>query len=170
MRIIKLGLISIVFFAILLTLISFFFPSHVRISRATDIRAEKNRVLATINDVTGWRSWFPGADSTGVYEPAAGKQGLERSLLGSIELKAVSDSSLIATNRGPGSGEGEMGWNVFPANTPGTTTVQWYMDVHFRWYPWEKFSSLLLEKRYGPVMEKGLDNLKRQLEAGDNIH
>jgi hypothetical protein len=38
------------------------------------------------------------------------------------------------------------------------------MDFRLRWYPWEKFSSLLLEKRYGPMLENGLDNLKKLME------
>jgi hypothetical protein len=37
------------------------------------------------------------------------------------------------------------------------------MDFKLRWYPWEKFSSLLLEKRYGPVMEQGLAKLKKSI-------
>jgi hypothetical protein len=38
------------------------------------------------------------------------------------------------------------------------------MDFHLRWYPWEKFASLLLEKSYGPRMEQGLATLKRLVE------
>ena len=43
-------------------------------------------------------------------------------------------------------------------------TLQWYMDFHLHWYPWEKFSSLMLEKQFGPDMESGLENLKSLLE------
>jgi hypothetical protein len=42
--------------------------------------------------------------------------------------------------------------------------VQWYFDFHLRWYPWEKFSSIVFDKQLGPPMEKSLDNLKKLLE------
>ncbi len=112
MKIIKLGLISIVFFAIFLTILSFFFPSHVRISKAMDIRASKDSILIFKNSMN----------------------------------------------------DPEIQWNIMEATVPNTVTVQWYMDFHQRWYPWEKFSSLLLEKRYGPVLEKGLSDLKKRAE------
>jgi len=38
------------------------------------------------------------------------------------------------------------------------------MDFHLKWYPWEKFSSMLLENRYGPMMEQGLAKLKKVVE------
>jgi hypothetical protein len=39
------------------------------------------------------------------------------------------------------------------------------MDFHLGWLPWNKFSGLLLEKRYGPRMEQGLTKLKSLLEG-----
>jgi hypothetical protein len=39
------------------------------------------------------------------------------------------------------------------------------MDFHLRWYPWEKFGSLLLEKSYGTKMEMGLMSLKKLAET-----
>jgi hypothetical protein len=39
------------------------------------------------------------------------------------------------------------------------------MDFHLRWYPWEKFASLLFEQSYGPKMEQGLGNIKKMVEA-----
>jgi hypothetical protein len=44
------------------------------------------------------------------------------------------------------------------------TTVQWYFDFVFRWYPWEKFSSIVYDKQLGPAMEKSLNNLKDLIE------
>jgi hypothetical protein len=38
------------------------------------------------------------------------------------------------------------------------------MDFRLRWYPWEKFSSLLFEKQYGTQMEAGLESLKQLAE------
>ena len=81
-----------------------------------------------------------------------------------LMIAAVNDSVVMAVNTGPYAKRGETGWNFYATEIPNSVTVQWYMDFHLRWYPWEKFSSLLLEKRYGPMMEKGLGNLKALVE------
>ena len=57
------------------------------------------------------------------------------------------------------------GWKCISHAGSDSTTLQWYMDFHLRWYPWEKFASLLFEQSYGPKMEQGLGNLKKILEA-----
>ena len=57
------------------------------------------------------------------------------------------------------------GWNAITHQSTDSTTVQWYIDFQLRWYPWEKFSSLLFEKNYGVRMEEGLSNLKKLAET-----
>lgn len=143
MRFIKLGLISVVVFSLLITAFSLMIPSHVRISKAIDISVDRDSLLNQLSNTNNWKNWYPGADSI---------QQLS-------EITTITDSTIIAKQS-----RAESGWNLYDAGIPGTLTVQWYMDFHLRWYPWEKFSSLLLEKRYGPIMEKGLDNLKKLLE------
>jgi len=122
MRFIKLGIISLVAFALLITLISLFFPSDLRISKATDINASREKVGHYIYDPVARKSWYPIDTAT-----LAGK------------------------------------FNILESGLPNTVTVQWYMDFHLGWLPWKKFSGLLLEKRYGPMMETGLDKLKKAI-------
>ena len=148
MRVIKLGLISLIFFAVLITLISFFFPSRVRISKALDINADRAEVMAQLADTANWRNWYPGIDSAESFPV----------------ISSVTDSSVTASSTMANGRTGITGWNVYRAALPNTVTVQWYMDFRLRWYPWEKFSSLLLEKRYGPLMERGLQKLKTLFE------
>ena len=57
MRIIKLAIISFIFFALLITGISLFFPSHIRISKAIDIRTGKEEVMAQVADAANWKNW-----------------------------------------------------------------------------------------------------------------
>lgn len=164
MRVIKLGIISLVVFTILLTLISFFFPSRVRISKAIDINAGRDSVMARLADPVRWQSWYPGADSLGPFMADGKIKGVGTGAQQALMFTGATDSTVRAANVGPHSKKGETGWNIFPGHTPRTVTLQWYMDFHLRWYPWEKFSGLLLEKRYGPMMEKGLTTLKSQIE------
>jgi len=147
MRIIKLAFISLIVFSLLLTFFSFFFPSTVRISKAIDINADRGTVLQQLKDTGSWTNWYPGADSAAVLPV----------------ITAVTDSSVTANSIMQNGRKGITGWNIYEAAVPHTVTVQWYMDFKLRWYPWEKFSGLLFEKRYGPMMERGLEKLKELL-------
>ncbi len=144
MRIIKLAIISVVVFSLLITMISMFFPSRVRISRAIDINTDRKTIMLQLRDTANWMKWYPGADSALVLP----------------RITAITDSSVSAETYMENGRKGVTGWNVYVAALPRTVTVQWYMDFRLRWYPWEKFSGLLLEKRYGPVMERGLERMK----------
>lgn len=148
MRIIKLGIISLVVFSLMITLISLFFPSKVRISKATDINTDRATVIEQLKDTANWPDWYPGSEGAAALPV----------------ITDVTDSSVTATSLPENGRKGITGWNIYQSSAPATVTLQWYMDFKLRWYPWEKFSGLLLEKRYGPVMEKGLDNLKNYLQ------
>ena len=56
------------------------------------------------------------------------------------------------------------GWKFISHAGSDSATLQWYIDFNLRWYPWEKFASLLFEKSYGAQMEQGLSNLKKIVE------
>ena len=164
MRVVKLGIISIIVFSLLITAISLFFPSHVRISKAIDITTGKDSLMTQIADPTNWKNWYPGADTLPLLFIEGKAKGIETDSLQGLVITEVNDSLVLARNVGPGSKKAVSGWNIFPGRIPNSFTVQWYMDFHLRWYPWEKFSSLLLEKRYGAMMEQGLSRLKTMLE------
>ncbi len=64
MRIIKLAVISFVFLFLLIMLISLFIPSHIRISKAINIIAKKDRLFALIADTGKWYRWHPAYQQT----------------------------------------------------------------------------------------------------------
>jgi Polyketide cyclase / dehydrase and lipid transport len=164
MGVIKLGFISLIVFFLIITGISLFIPSHIRISKATDINASKDSVVNQLNNPTNWKKWYPGADTAEFFMAEGKIQGILTGDLKGLIITNSTDSSVTTANAGTNSKKGESGWNIYDGRTPNTVTVQWYMDFHLHWYPWEKFSSLLLEKRYGAMMEQGLDKLKKLLE------
>ena len=114
-----------------------------------------------IQNPAQWKNWYPGADSASLIYENGKITGIATGSNKGLQLESISDSLIIAANADK---KMSMGWQIFPAAAPNTTTIQWYMNFKLRWYPWEKFSSLLLEKRYGPLMEKGLSNLKKLVE------
>jgi hypothetical protein len=165
MRVIKLGLISLVAFALLITLLSLFFPSHVRISKAIDVNTSRDSIISAISNIENWKKWYPGADTMDLIGHEGRSSLRSRGSNQEITISSASDSTITATLSGESARKAENGWNIYGSQVPNTYTIQWYMDIHLGWYPWEKFSGLLLEKRYGPSMEKGLDRLKKFLEG-----
>jgi hypothetical protein len=55
------------------------------------------------------------------------------------------------------------GWKLIASD--GSVMVQWYMTLHVRWYPWEKFAGLLYERSFATQMKTGLIKLKEISET-----
>ncbi len=163
MKLIKPVIISFIVFSLLITGFSLFIPSHIRISRATDIHADRKNVMLQISDPVNWQKWFPGADTAGLVTQNNIAKGIQTGKNQQLIITTVNDSAVRASFAGGGEKVTLTGWNIFNGGTPNTVTIQWFMDFNLH-YPWEKFSGLMFEGRYGPAMEQGLHNLKTLLE------
>ncbi|MFN2458367.1 MAG: SRPBCC family protein [Chitinophagaceae bacterium] len=156
MRFIKLFLLSIMVFFIILTCISLLIPSHIRIAKATDINASADKVFSFIKDTTKWSIWHP------TYGPANSSASLSNR---TTQLKIIKNTdSTFILNFEAGKRTVANSWQVYQFPQNRSLTLQWYMDFKLRWYPWEKFSSLLFKKTYGAMMEQGLENIKKVSE------
>ena len=168
MRVIKLGILSFIFLFVLVTIISLFIPSHIRISRATDINSAKQDVMNLIADPLKWKEWYPGADSLAILYVEGKPKGilLDSSALLGLSIFTINDSVVTVHEVGTtGAERMEMGLKVLPGRNENNIVAQWYMDFKLRWYPWEKFKSLFFENIYGAHMERGLANLKELSEG-----
>jgi hypothetical protein len=151
MRIIKFGIISFFFLFLLLILISLLFPSHIRLSKATNLPNNRQRIFALLKNDT---SWHPAYNDTAT---AKAFSSLQKKVL------AQTDSTFVVQLQQAGRKPVISGWQLYGPPTADSLTLQWYMDFRLGWYPWEKFSSLFYERTYGAMMEKGLANLKQQM-------
>jgi len=152
-RIIKFGFISLIIFFVVLTAISLGIPSHIRISKAINIHAGSSAILSLIEDTTKWPQWHP---AYGAGKPLP--QGL------TIKPLYRNDTSVVMQMQQYQRTPVISGWQIHRFPTSDYSTLQWYMDFHLSWYPWQKFSSLVYEKTYGLMMQKGLDNIKKVVE------
>jgi len=155
MRIIKLAIISFIFLFLLITIISLFIPSHVRISKAININAEKDSLFAFIADTGKWYLWHP------AYQQTAAKTLQNRI---TITPLITNDSLVVMQLNLPGKKSLNSSWQVYHHRDTDSLTLQWYLDFNLKWYPWQKFSSLLYEERYGTMMQNGLTNLREITE------
>ena len=127
-------------------------------------------VWQQVDDLQSWKEWNPFFSrlSPGEIEyidSGHGKPTAMKIKETVIQLKEITASERIFVMRTDGKKPVINGWKFI--NHPGsdTATLQWYIDLDLRWYPWEKFASLLFEKSYGAQMEQGLSNLKKIVET-----
>jgi hypothetical protein len=170
MRLIKLALLSFIILFLLITGMSLFIPSHIRISKAINIKADKDSILASISDAAKWKDWYPGLDTAKLFYEAGKVKGVmlddkDPAHPVYIAITKVVEDEITAQFVSKKMRPVLNGWKTISYSTSDSVTLQWYMDFHLRWYPWEKFSSLLLEKSYGSKMEQGLTNLKRIVQS-----
>ena len=165
MRFIKLGLISIVFLFFVVTAMSLLLPSTINISRAIDINAPMDSVYANINDVSNWKNWFANSNSTNTIlsERSIGKGATIMVNKTTVTITETTPNKIKTTwQTGSKSLEGEF--NIIKQSGSSQVTVQWHFTQQVKWYPWEKFASIVSDKVMSPAMEKSLDNLKRVVE------
>jgi len=147
-----------------MTVISLFIPSRVRISKAINIKAAPGEIWTDIDDFTKWKDWNPMiADSAGrtleIMPDSSAKYGAT-----TLRWIRKEEGERIAQMSTGSKRPVNTAWKAITYSHSDSTTLHWYMDFQLRWYPWEKFSSLMLEGSYGPSMEKGLMNLKQLVE------
>ena len=142
MSVIKLGGISVIVFAVILFLLSLLIPSHIRVSRAIDIHA--NRVDTVIADLQTWPEWNTLFNDSVTVR------------------KLSSDSNNIRTLWLSRNNAIRSTFHIERAS--GVSVVQWYFQFDLKWYPWEKLGSIIFDKQLGPPMEQSLNNLKKRFE------
>jgi hypothetical protein len=157
-RLIKLGLLSIFFLFLVVTAISLLIPSQIRISKAINVYGQEEPVLSLIDDTSNWKLWHPAfIPNDSLSFPAI-----------HILQKSRSDSEIVMHLQQSGKPEVVNGWKIYKYGHTDSLTLQWYMDFHLKWYPWQKFGSLFYENTYGVMMEQGLDRIKARVEGNFN--
>ena len=167
MKLIKLAILSVVLLFAVVLAISLFIPSHVRISRAINLRPSADSVLGKINDLNKWKEWYPGFDTMNI-EPVS----IKDNHLVSAKLQKTTTVTIMVDKKDEVLAEFRSGnknpvigaWKMLSYNQTDSLTLQWYFDFKIKWYPWEKFFSLAYDKMYGTQMETGLTNLKKIAE------
>jgi hypothetical protein len=118
-----------------------------------------------ISNAANWKNWYPGADSSKFFYETDTIKGLildehkrQYIVITGRKEDEVTAEYILPNKKIP------TGWLIAVNTEANSVTIQWYMDFHLRWYPWEKFSSFVFERVYHPQLQQGLDNLKRFLE------
>lgn len=162
MRAIKLGLISAVVLFVLATLLGFLFPSTVLVSRAVDINSAKAPVYAMATDLRRWTEWVAGMKGPTVKVNSATNAQLGNT---TVKVIAITDTSLVTIWELANGDKQESTMRFINNPQQPMTVVQWQFVQQLKWYPWERFSSMMNDKIIGTMIEKNLLTLKQLNEV-----
>lgn len=163
MRFLKLFLISVVVISVVLIAMSLLLPSHVRISRAINIEAPVDGIRPYVTNMEHWPKWNAILADSSISTTAVTSDHIKTNRFDIYASASVRRDSVSTRWVQPDGREFSGNFSFMP--TDKVTVVQWYFDFHLRWYPWEKFGSIIYDDRMGPGMEKSLAQLKALVES-----
>ena len=171
MKIIRLLILSFIILFLIITAISLLIPSHIRISRAANVHASADKIWLRVDDMHSWKEWNPffsnvPAGEIHFSDTSRGNPASMHIAGTIIQLKEKKPDERIFVMETKGKKLVINGWKYIGNPVGDSSTLQWYIDFNLRWYPWEKFASLLFEKTYGVRIEEGLRNIKKTVEKG----
>ncbi len=162
MRFLKLIGFSVVILFIIVSLLGLLFPSKVIVSRAIDITANKDSIVQYVNNVHQWKLWIDGVNDTTSKYLGGNKIQLGNTIatITAASLTQVK-SEWVMKNQEVQNSE----LNIFSDSAKPNVVVQWQFTQYIKWYPWERFSSMMSDKIIGTMLEKNLNNLKQLVEG-----
>lgn len=162
MKLLKLGLISLVALFALATLIGALLPSQVLVSRATNIKADPDSIMIQLQDIHQWKHWVEGMNDSSVHIQSSDKAIIGRS---QVSITHIGDT-IVVSEWITGSKSKQLS-TMQVINQPArqVTIVQWQFEQKVGWLPWEKLGTMMNDKILGPMMEKNLEQLRAYLEA-----
>lgn len=157
---------------IFITILSLFIPSRLMVTRAVVINAGADEVFNQVSDLKNWKNWQPvfindsskikfglGADGKSNSCEWRSKGRLNKFLITGRQENTVT-ASLIRD------GENDVlnVLNILPLADSNQVQVEWNVIIKLKWYPWEKFYGIFIEKITGQGYEDALNSLKDFVE------
>ncbi len=173
MRIFKSLFIGVLIIFIVITAIGLLFPSTIQVSRAINIKAPSDSIYHYLADAKYWKLWIDGARENELRflsSKTAGAGTVVKMGTNEVSIEKVAPK-LIETNWKSSNGEVQKsGFVMINEVDSSVTMVQWYFEQHLKWYPWQRFGSMMMDRVLGPAMEKSLVNLKTLVEEKSQLN
>ncbi|MEP6712704.1 MAG: SRPBCC family protein [Ferruginibacter sp.] len=171
MRMIK-GFVIVMFgLFLMVTLLSLFIPSKVMTVKAVVIYAPAEKITAQIADLKNWKNWHPvfKNDPAAVFSnPSVGVNAYVEWVTANKKNKLLITESTPLSVKAmlirPGEKDAENTITIVPVKDATGLQVEWRVLTKLKWYPWEKFAGIFIDKITGPGYETALNNLKDYLE------
>ena len=172
MRLIKGFIIAIVGLFIFITILSLFIPSKIRVTRGVVINAGAGKVFTEISDLKNWRHWQPvfKNDAANIKFDTTGNgvsNSCEWDSKGNKNRIIITDkknNTITATLLRNGENDVFNTIRVLPLADSNQVQTEWNVLIKLKWYPWEKFYGIFIEKITGEGYEDALNSLKNYVE------
>lgn len=162
MRFIRLIFFSILSLFAIASFIGILLPSGVLVSRAVDIAAPKDSIFPYVKDINQWKKWMDGLQQATAKESSANHTEIGGTI---IDIISVTDTTVVSTWTTKTSAVQKSTVRMIANPSQHVTIVQWQFEQKLKWYPWERFGSMMNDKILGTMMEKNLNNLKNISEG-----
>ena len=169
MRLIKAFLIGAVGLFVVMTLLSLLIPSSVRVSRTTLINnTTPARVIEQVSNLSNWKNWHPVFKNSDAKINTISNTSAEI-IYGAKTVKvlvtAVDTNAVTFILQSPG--ENDIQNEIIISSIPNQSSVrvEWRALNQLKWYPWEKFYAIFIDKLTGPGYDASLKGLKEYLES-----
>mgnify|MGYP005605658821 CR=1 FL=1 len=157
---------------IFITILSLFIPSKLMVTRAAVINAPAARVFDEINNLQNWKHWQP------VFINDSAKIKFKKEANGisnscewdskdkknTVEITSKSNNSISAILKRSGENDVQNTISVLPLADSNQVQVEWNVLIELKWYPWEKFYGIFIEKITGQGYKDALNSLKSYAE------
>jgi hypothetical protein len=172
MKLIKGAIFVFVGLFVMVTLISLLIPSRIVTARAVTVQVDSIKLFNEISDLKNWKSWHPvfKRDSSSLIFSTVTDQinSTAQWVQNGKTYKVViveKKYPLVKINlQREGEKDIENILTLMPVQEQGNMQVQWQAIVNLKWYPWEKFGGIFIEKMAGQGYEDALRSLKNYVE------
>lgn len=173
MKILKGAIIVFIGIFIFITLISLLIPSKIVTARAVAVQADSVRLYNEISNLKNWKNWHPVFmnDSGNIKISNVGNKENEyaewitKGKKNTILITAKKYPSITFLLKREGENDSENTLSLMAVEEQGNMQVQWVSVIELKWYPWEKFSGIFIEKMAGSGYEMALQSLKLYVES-----
>lgn len=155
----------------MITLLSLLMPSKVMTVRSVVVHAADSIIISQITDLQNWEHWHPlfmNGNKPTMSHPSAGINAFatwnsnekQNRLL--ITETGANHVKLVLARAGENDVTNIISTN--PVSDSSAVQLEWRVLTKLKWYPWEKFYGIFIDKLSGPGYEQALNNLKNFVE------
>jgi hypothetical protein len=162
------GLAGLAGFALLLSLL---IPSQVHVVRNLMVsNVATSQVVNNVGNLREWSKWHPAFKGDSIKQLLVSDSQLHiQKGNQQIELIRIAQTDTSCTIKMSIPGEPlfvhEISWQNLakPGESLGAVNIAWHAEARLKWYPWQKFYGIFLDKITAPGYEQALQALSEWL-------
>ena len=157
---------------IFITILSLFIPSKLMVTKAVVINSNAVNVFNEVSNLQNWKHWQPvfmsdsskinfKTDASGISNYCEWNSKCKKN---SIEITSKNNNAILAILKRTGENDVQNTISILPLSDSNQIQAEWNVLIKLKWYPWEKFYGIFIEKISGQGYEDALNSLKNHVE------